>query len=138
MGASFRIPAAWPCQALPAQVRPQPLHTVGGFPWRGVSRRPATARRHHLCLKRPCTKPAARTSPLPVPTRPPTPTPPQVLRREIRKGRRLSAELSFCSDLTLGPAIGRGGYGTVYSGTWRNTAAAIKVGPRVWLAHAPV
>jgi predicted Ser/Thr protein kinase len=36
-------------------------------------------------------------------------------------------ELSFVSDLMISDEIGRGGFGTVYSGSWRQSPAAIKV-----------
>ncbi|KAI8471495.1 MAG: hypothetical protein J3K34DRAFT_468267, partial [Monoraphidium minutum] len=50
-----------------------------------------------------------------------------VLQDEIRRSRAsCSLELSFMSDLTLVREIGRGGFGTVYSGFWRKMPAAIK------------
>jgi serine/threonine protein kinase len=53
-----------------------------------------------------------------------------VLAQEIQRSRRFSQELTFLSDLTLISQIGRGGYGTVYAGIWRNQPAAIKVQAR--------
>jgi hypothetical protein len=51
----------------------------------------------------------------------------QALQGEIRRGRRCSLELCFVSDLVIADEIGRGGFGTVYSGSWRHSPAAIKV-----------
>ncbi|KAI8468866.1 MAG: hypothetical protein J3K34DRAFT_515013 [Monoraphidium minutum] len=51
----------------------------------------------------------------------------KVLQRAIHRDRRCSMELSFTSDLTLVKEIGRGGFGTVYSGFYRRLPAAIKV-----------
>ncbi|KAI8469487.1 MAG: hypothetical protein J3K34DRAFT_459366 [Monoraphidium minutum] len=52
----------------------------------------------------------------------------KVLQQEIRKGKRRSVELSFVGDhLVIGDAIGQGGYGCVYRGSWHKRPAAIKV-----------
>ncbi|KAI8469489.1 MAG: kinase-like domain-containing protein [Monoraphidium minutum] len=51
----------------------------------------------------------------------------KVLQQEIRKGRRRSVELLGCEDLVVSDSIGRGGFGSVYSGTWHTIPAAIKV-----------
>ena len=55
----------------------------------------------------------------------------KVLQQEIRRGRRRSAELSACADLVVCDAIGRGGFGSVYKGTWHTIPAAIKVRGRM-------
>jgi hypothetical protein len=52
----------------------------------------------------------------------------KVLQQEVRKGKRRSVELSFVGDhLVLKEMLGRGGYGSVYRGTWHKRPAAIKV-----------
>jgi hypothetical protein len=42
--------------------------------------------------------------------------------------------MTFTSDLVLEKQIGRGGYGKVYKGTWRNSPCAVKV--RAWVVKA--
>ena len=54
------------------------------------------------------------------------PTYPQMLQREITRVRRSSMVLAYTSDLTLDCQIGRGGFSTVYGGTWRKAPAAVK------------
>jgi len=51
----------------------------------------------------------------------------RVLQQDIRRSRRRSVELSGVSDLVIDTPLGRGGYGSVYNGTWHQTPAAIKV-----------
>jgi hypothetical protein len=51
----------------------------------------------------------------------------KVLQQEIRKGRRRSLELSACAELVIHEAVGRGGFGSVYRGTWHSIPAAIKI-----------
>ena len=65
----------------------------------------------------------------------------KVLQQEIRRGRCRSAELSACDDLVVQHTIGRGGFGSVYKGTWHGMPAAIKVRLRAaapaWRAAIP-
>jgi hypothetical protein len=56
----------------------------------------------------------------------------RVLQQQLHSGRRRSSLLSFQSDLEIHEALGSGGFGRVFRGTWHTAAAAIKV--RSWLA----
>ncbi|KIZ04317.1 putative serine/threonine-protein kinase roco8 [Monoraphidium neglectum] len=51
----------------------------------------------------------------------------RVLQQQLHSGRRRSSLLSFQSDLEIHEALGSGGFGRVFRGTWHTAAAAIKV-----------
>jgi hypothetical protein len=52
-----------------------------------------------------------------------------VLQEEVRRSWRHSFDSPQFREITIDPSapLGRGGYGTVYRGTWHKTAAAVKV-----------
>jgi hypothetical protein len=71
----------------------------------------------------------ARAAPPPPPPRRAAPRLQKVLQEEVRRSLRHSQDSPHQREINVDTscALGRGGYGTVYRGTWQKAAAAIKV-----------
>jgi hypothetical protein len=54
----------------------------------------------------------------------------QVLQHEIRRTHPKGLQVEWVTELQLLETIGKGGFGVVYKGTWKNSLAAIKVRTR--------
>ena len=50
-----------------------------------------------------------------------------MLQHEIRRTHPKGLQVEWVTELQLLETIGKGGFGVVYKGTWKNSLAAIKV-----------